>query len=151
MFIDTNVIVAARVPEAPQSRIARRAISRALQGPERLRISRQIIREYLATVTRPQAWSTPLDMAKALGDVERMCGVFEILEDGPRVMSTLAELCRDVPLAGKRVHDANIAATMLAYGEQRLLTLNPKDFRRFADRVELVRIEGPDRAGREEG
>ncbi len=90
-------------------------------------------------------------MAKALGDVERMCRVFEILEDGPRVMSTLAELCRDVPLAGKQVHDANIAATMLAYGEQRLLTLNPKDFRRFAGRVELVRIEDPDQAAREEG
>ena len=55
-------------------------------------------------------------------------------------MALLEELCREVSLAGKQVHDANIAATMLAYGERRLLTLNERDFRRFGDRLELVPI-----------
>lgn len=140
MFIDTNVLVAVRVPEAPQFDVARTAITRAFASGERLRISRQVIREYLAAVTRPQNWSSPLDMAAALRDAERMLQQFEILEDGPRVMALLEELCREVSLAGKQVHDANIAATMLAYGERRLLTLNERDFRRFGDRLELVPI-----------
>lgn len=134
------MLVAVRVPEAPQFDVARAAINRAFAGTERLRISRQIVREYLAAVTRPQNWSSPLDMAVALRDVERMTSLFEILEDGPRIMGLLQELCREVPLAGKQVHDANIAATMLAHGERRLLTLNGRDFRRFGNRLELVPV-----------
>ncbi|WP_419937383.1 type II toxin-antitoxin system VapC family toxin [Candidatus Palauibacter sp.] len=140
MFIDTNVLVAVRVPEAPQFDVARTAITRAFASGERLRISRQVVREYLAAVTRPQNWSSPLDMAVALRDAERMLQQFEILEDGPRVMALLEELCREVSLAGKQVHDANIAATMLAYGERRLLTLNERDFRHFGDQLELVPV-----------
>ena len=34
-----------------------------------LRISRQVLREYLVVVTRPQSWSTPLPMADAVEDV----------------------------------------------------------------------------------
>ncbi len=39
---------------------------------------------------------------------------------------------------GKQIHDANIVATMLVYGERRLLTFNADDFRRYGDRLELV-------------
>ena len=49
--------------------------------------------------------------------------------------SICAEVCRS---GGKQIHDANIVATMLAYGERRLLTLNARDFRRYTDRIELV-------------
>lgn len=134
------MLVAARVPDAPQFDLAHAAVTRAFAGTEPLRISRQIVREYLAAVTRPQNWSSPLDMAEALRDVERMSALFEILEDGPQVMGLLEELCREVHVAGKQVHDANIAATMLAHGERRLLTLNARDFKRFGDRLELVPI-----------
>ena len=55
-------------------------------------------------------------------------------------MDMLASLCREVPVGGKQVHDANIVATMLAHGERRLLTFNVNDFRRFGQRVELVAL-----------
>ena len=67
---------------------------------------------------------------------------FDVLEDGPCAARTLATLCRDVPVAGKQVHDANIVATMLAHGERRLLTFNGGDFRRYGERIELVDVEG---------
>ena len=139
MFVDTNVLVSVRFATAPHHAASRVSVDRA--GAEPLRISRQVLREYLATVTRPQTWSTPLAMADALGDVRRLAASFEILEDGPRVTDMLAALCREVPIAGKQVHDANIAATMLAYGERRLLTVNARDFRRYGDRLELVAVE----------
>ena len=43
-----------------------------------------------------------------------------------------------VAVGGKQIHNANIVATMLAYGERKLLTLNAADFRRYEDRIELV-------------
>ncbi len=138
MFVDTNVLVAARA-KVPDRQVAVDALSRE-RRTEVLRISRQVIREYLAVVTRPQTWASPLPMAEALLDVDRYASAFEILEDGQTVMDLLASLCREVPVAGKQVHDANIVATMLAHGERRLLTFNVKDFRRFGHRVELVAL-----------
>ena len=142
MFVDTNILVAARFVTAPAHVTACRCLDRIGNSGEPLHISRQIVREYLVAVTRPQSWSVSVDVEDALADAARLISSFAILEDGPNVMAALFTLCREVPVAGKQIHDANIAATMLAYGERRLLTLNAKDFRRYGERIELVDLEG---------
>ena len=138
MFVDTNILVAARFVTAPAHATACRCLDRIGNSGEALHISRQIVREYLVTVTRPQSWSAALTIDDALEDASRLVSSFTVLEDGPNVMGALAVLCREVPVAGKQIHDANIAATMLAHGERRLLTLNVKDFRRYGERLEMV-------------
>lgn len=138
MFVDTNVLVRARFEAAPDHRLARRRMQEAGDAGEALRISRQVIREYLATVTRPQSWSPPVAMHAALAHIATLESAFELLEDGPTVTEMLKSLCRDVPFAGRQVHDANIVATMLAHGERRLMTFNSRDFRRYGARIELV-------------
>ena len=138
MFIDTNVLVKSRIPGAPDHDVARASLERAVRDAEPLRISRQVIREYLAVVTRPQTWPVSITREEALDDVSRLIGMFEILEDGPAVTESLVVLCREFPTGGRQIHDANIVATMLARGERRLLTFNTADFRRFGDRIELV-------------
>ena len=138
MFVDTNVLVYARFIEAPDHEAARASLESAIEKPEALRISRQILREYLAVVTRPQAWPVAISRDDALDDLNRFAAAFEVLEDGPVVTDRLIALCRQTPVGGKQIHDANIVATMLAYGERRLLTFNTADFRRYADRIELV-------------
>ena len=138
MFVDTNVLVNARFIEAPDHEAARASLESAIEKPEALRISRQILREYLAVVTRPQAWPVAISRDDALDDLNRFAAAFEVLEDMPVVTDRLIALCRQIPVGGKQIHDANIVATMLAYGERRLLTFNTADFRRYADRIELV-------------
>ena len=71
------------------------------EGNEISRISRQFLREYPATVTRPQSAAVSMDVT--LDHVAQ-------LEDRPSVTNTLATLYRDVPVAGKQVRDANIVA-----------------------------------------
>ena len=138
MFVDTNILVNARIREAPHHETARAGLESALRGPAPLCISRQVMREYLAVVTRPQAWPVPITRGEALDDIGRLSRAFEVLEDGPRVTDTLVSLCREVDVGGRQVHDANIVATMLAHGERRLLTFNGADFRRYGGRLELV-------------
>ena len=138
MFIDTNILVNSRILEAPQHEMARAMLERALQDDEPVRISRQVVREYLAVVTRPQTWPVAISREDALDDVNRLIGSFEVLEDGPTVTERLVELCREVQVGGRQIHDANIVATMMAHGERRLLTFNVGDFRRYGDRIELV-------------
>ena len=138
MFVDTNILVKSRIREAPNHDAARTALDRAFRDPEPLRISRQVLREYLAVLTRRQTWVVGITREEALADVERLISVLEMLEDGPVVTDRLLALCRKVSVGGRRIHDANIVATMLAYGERRLLTFNTADFRRYGDRIELL-------------
>ena len=86
-------------------------------------------------MTRPRTWFDPLTMAQALNDPAWLSAAFEILEDGVHVTDMLVSVCRQIPLAGKPVHDAGIVAAMLAHGECRLLTFNASDFRRHGEHI----------------
>lgn len=143
MFIDTNILTSAIASEAPNHLIARESLNRALQEGEPIKISRQVVREYLAVMTRPQTWEIPLTREEVLQDVSRLLVAFEILEDGPSVTEILMALCREVAVGGRQIHDANIVATMLAHGEYRLLTFNTSDFRRYGERIELIDFHTP--------
>ena len=136
-FIDTNVLVYSTAETAPFHQQARAALAReAASGP--LAISRQVLREYLATVTRPQTWSRALTLAEAFEDAAAFVRRFTVLEDGPAAWDRLVELSRAFAFGGKQVHDANLVATMLAHGVTRLLTFNVADFRRFGAVIEVV-------------
>ena len=138
MFVDTNVLVYARIVEAPQHQAARDRLENARQRTEPLRINRQVLREYLATMTRPQNWRVPLTRQQILHDIQILSEDFEVLEEGPGVTTNLLSLCREIRVGGHQIHDANIVATMLTYGERRLLTFNDADFRRYGEHIELV-------------
>lgn len=138
-FIDTNVLVYASAEGAPFQDRARAALVR-LAVKARLSISRQILREYLAVMTRPQTWGKPLSLVDAMADAKAYTNRFDVLEDGPAVWDQLYELSRHHAFAGRQVHDANIVATMLAHGEHRLLTFNTRDFLRFGGVIELVTL-----------
>ena len=76
--------------------------------------------------------------AAATAAIEGFVGAYRIAEDGPQATARLLDLVRTVPMGGKQVHDANIVATMFAYGIPQLLTFNAADFRRFGSLIEVV-------------
>ncbi len=49
------------------------------------------------------------------------------------VAQRLRELILAHDLSGKRIHDANLAATMLEHGMSTLITQNPADFAPFSE------------------
>ena len=138
LFIDTNTLVYANVLEAPFHGQALAAINTARGSGRTLWLSRQVIREYMATLTRPQAFSA-LPKATVLAQVGQLIAQFEVADDTAAVTRQLLELMGNYPIGGKQVHDANIVATMLVYGIPCLLTHNARDFERFGD---IVTVEG---------
>jgi len=138
LFIDTNILVYANVIETPFHQQALAAINTAHEAGRTIWISRQVIREYLMTLTRPQAFEN-LTKATVLEQVDRFIVRFQIADDTAIVSEQLVKLMEDFKVGGKQVHDANIVATMLAYDIPCLLTHNTKDFRRFR---EVIKIEG---------
>ncbi|WP_372983029.1 type II toxin-antitoxin system VapC family toxin [Marinobacter sediminum] len=138
LFVDTNVLVYANVIETPFHEQALAAINAAYQANRTIWISRQIIREYLVTMTRPQAFEN-LPKATALEQIDQFIERFQVADDTAAVTGQLVKLMGDFQIGGKQVHDTNIVATMQAYGIPALLTHNTKDFERFG---EAIRIEG---------
>jgi predicted nucleic acid-binding protein len=138
MFVDTNVLVYSTVASAPPHALALQRLVALRQAGVELWISRPVLREYIATLTRPQTYSRPVPAAVVAADVAYFQTVLHIAEDGPAVTANLLHLLTTVPVAGRQVHDANIVATMLAHGVPKLLTHNTADFARFAAVITVV-------------
>jgi predicted nucleic acid-binding protein len=130
-FVDTNVLVYAAARGAPRRDRARTALAGMAAG-EPLSLSRQILREYIAAMTREQTWGQPLALAEATADAAAFVQRFVILEDGPSVLGPTHPAEPNLFLRGSPSHNANVVATMLTHGERRLLTFNEVDFRRFS-------------------
>jgi predicted nucleic acid-binding protein len=137
-FVDTNVLVYANQAGAARHDAALAVLRDAEAAGAELWISGQVLREYLAAVTRQQGGLAALPMAIALARVDQFAGQFRLAEDGPPVRARLHALLIAHPTGGRQVHDANNVATMLAHGISRLLTFNLDDFRRF---LPAIRIE----------
>lgn len=100
-------------------------------------VSPQVLREYLAAVTRPQATAPALPVATAIADVRRFRAAFQIAEERPGVLDRLLQILTAHRATGRQVHDANIVATMLDHDVQRLLTFNVADFQRFTPLISI--------------
>ncbi len=136
VFADTNVWVNAAVPTAPRHAQAIVAVGRPATGT--LWTSRQVVREFLAVMSRPQTFfpgNAPMsDILNRARLIESQC---RVAEDGPDVAQQLHDLLAVGDTRGKQIHDANIVATMLAHGIGTLLTDNGSDFARWGHLVEV--------------
>lgn len=138
VFVDTNVVVYANIATAPLHTVALQTIHNLWSAGVELWLSRQILREYLATLTRPQLYTTPQPPSILMAQVHYFQSRFQIAEDGPTVTSQLLNLLALLPIGGKQIHDANIVATMQVYNIPKLLTHNTADFARFASLITVV-------------
>ncbi len=141
VFLDTNGLVFATIASAPWHEAAVRAIRRLEGAGHDLWISRQIIREYLAVLSRPQTFGKPVSIAVLVAQIRVFEQRFRVAEESADVTAKLLDLLQELSIGGKQVHDANIVATMQAYGIGRLLTHNVRDFARFAPRIEVIDLE----------
>ncbi len=138
VFLDTNVLVYANVASSPLHQRSLEAMQSYVGTGTTLWISRQVLREYLAAVTLPQVFSTPVTPREALTRVRYFQSHFRIAEDGPEVTERLLALVEQIPIGGKQIHDANIVATMQAHALSHLPTHNTADFARFTHLITVV-------------
>lgn len=141
MLVDTNILVFSTQETSPRHRAANARLYDLHSRSEPLWVSRQTLREYLAVVTRPQGLRRPLSSNVAVSDIRQFERLFAIAEDGEVVTSTLLDLVERFPVTGAQIHDANVVATMLTHGINRLLTDNVTDFTRFSSLIEVVPLD----------
>lgn len=143
VFLDTNILIYANITGSPFHQIALNAIEARHTAGNELWISRQVLREYLATLSRPQAFANPQPISTVIERVRFFQSRFQVAEDDSRVTERLLALMEQFSIGGKQVHDANIVATMQVYGIRQLLTHNTKDFNRFSQLITVLPVEPP--------
>jgi predicted nucleic acid-binding protein len=129
LFVDTNVLLTATDELREHHRDAQHILTGAAGRGVHLAVSGQILREYLVVATRPSAGNgLGLRPEDALSNVEAFLKHVVVYDETEAVSRRLRELVRTGALAGTRIHDANVAATMLTHGLTKILTQNAPDF-----------------------
>jgi predicted nucleic acid-binding protein len=138
VFVDTDVLVYATLGDSTHCFAARRLIDQLERANTELWISQQVLREFVAAMTRPQGPSAPLPIHEVITLTRRIERRFCVAEEHQLVREQLYLLIEQIPTGGRQIHDANLVATMLAFGVRRLATFNIADFQRFKGLIELV-------------
>jgi predicted nucleic acid-binding protein len=139
-LIDTNILVFAYLTHHPLYGAARTRLQTLAGAGAELWLSRQILREYLAAMTRPRQYTGAIPLASLIADVQAFEQSYHVAEDNAAVTARLLNLIEAVPCIGKQIHDANIVATMQEYGIQNLLTDNTADFARFGHLITVLAL-----------
>ena len=131
LLIDTNVLLRLADERSADHSVAEAAIGHLLASNVSLFICAQVLVEFWAVATRPKlanglGWpsATAAEAVRALRDQ------FPLLAETPDVLDRWFELVDRCRVAGKRTHDARLAAVLLVHGIQELLTFNTADFPR---------------------
>ncbi|MBN4006322.1 type II toxin-antitoxin system VapC family toxin [Nostoc sp. LPT] len=142
VFLDTNILVYASQIQSPFHQAAMETIQGFYDTGVELWISRQVLREYLAMLTRAQQFANSLPIAIVIQDLRYFYNRFRVAEDNSQVTERLLTLMEEIFSGGKQVHDTNIVATMLVYGISQLLTHNISDFARFSRLITVLPLQG---------
>ncbi|MBF0153904.1 MAG: type II toxin-antitoxin system VapC family toxin [Magnetococcales bacterium] len=138
LFLDSNVLVYASVDNSLRHAECVAFLQRQEDAGVQLVISRQILREFMAVLSRPQPSRPPFPVHDIVSLVATFRHEWRVFDETEKVGDWLLSLVAEIPCGGKQIHDANIVATMLAYGITTLATYNVADFRRFGGHIRLV-------------
>ncbi len=129
-LVDTNVLVYALLPEAPQHAASRALLDRAADEGAGLCISLTVISEFLSVVTdarRVVPPRSPEDAAQVIEDILAQPGM-TLLPIPSDIVERLVGLVRIHRVKGGSLFDFQIMATMLGNGLTRVYTYNRSDF-----------------------
>ncbi len=139
IFLDTNILVYLVNEDSPFHANVSKKFSEIRHGHQ-FWISRQILREYAVVMTRPGIMEKPLSSEELVSDIEAWKRIFQIADETEQVTDRLTDLIKNFNIKGKRIHDANIVATMLTNSISKLFTVNLNDFKKFKE-IDIVTID----------
>ncbi|MTJ46428.1 type II toxin-antitoxin system VapC family toxin [Dolichospermum sp. UHCC 0259] len=135
-LVDTNILLRLVQKNSPMHLDTQRAIVTLKKQGEFLCIIPQNIIEFWAVATRPlDKNGLGLSITQAEEESEKLKKIFILELDTPQIFTEWESLVIKYQVMGKKVHDARLAAAMVAHNITHLLTFNVEDFKRFSDIV----------------
>lgn len=130
---DTNILLRWVSPADPQHSLAVSSVKALQRRGEIVHITPQNLIEFWNVATRPASANglgmTPAEVERQVESLELL---FPLVPDSPAVYAEWKKLVTAASVSGVKVHDARLAAVMLANGLTHVLTFNADDFKRFA-------------------
>jgi predicted nucleic acid-binding protein len=136
---DTNLLLRLADPASPQHVIATQALARLFRQGDEVFLTAQNFIEFWAVATHPVAangfgWTSERT-AKEVADLQAR---FPLLPESPEIFARWLDLVKQLPIHGKRVHDARLVAVSQAHALEHLITFNTTDFVAFGSLVSLI-------------
>ena len=132
-LLDANILLRYAQQTDAQHGLIVDAVDELLNRGETLHAGPQNLVEAYAVATRPVAGNgygmTPQD-AELM--IQKLLAAFPLLPDHPDTFPLWLEQVQQFGVSGLQTHDCRIVAFMRAHGVTNLLTLNGKDFQRYA-------------------
>ena len=129
---DTNLLLRLADPASVQHFAATTALAELFRRSDEVFLTAQNLIEFWAVATRPVevngfGWTSQ----RTAREVAELRARFPVLPDSPAVFERWLGLVEQLPIQGKRVHDARLVAVMLVHGVEHLITFNLSDFSTF--------------------
>lgn len=132
-LIDSNCFLRLAEPNTPNRTAVLSALKQLHSSGEILCYTPQVIAEFWNVCTRPNTARGGLGLS--IESTERKVKLiekhFRLLPDALRTFVEWRRLVSELGIKGVQVHDARIAASMIAHNISHLLTFNESDFRRY--------------------
>jgi len=136
---DTNLLLRLADPASPQHPVAAQALARLLGQGDEVYLTSQNFIELWAVATRPvEANGFGWNSERTAREVTELQARFPLLPDSPEIFTRWLELVKQLPIHGKRVHDARLVAVLQAHSVEYLITFNTSDFAAFSSVVSLI-------------
>ncbi len=138
IFLDTNILVYLANEDSVFHSAALLKFKEVSCNHE-IWISRQVLREYAVVMTREGLVEKPLPSEEIVIDIKQWSNCFNVADETRAVTDMLLEIIEKYKIKGKKVHDANIVATMEVNEIKKLFTMNIEDFKQIED-IELITV-----------
>jgi toxin-antitoxin system PIN domain toxin len=131
--VDTNLLVYAHREESPFHVAAKSSLERLADSGLTWGLPWPCVHEFLAVVTNPRLFKTPIPVALALQKMEyfKNCFTLHFLGETESYWLRFKQILIESKMVGPQVHDARIAAICLENGVRTLWTAD-RDFSRIA-------------------
>ena len=138
VFLDTNILVYLANEDSSFHAVVKDKF-KELAAKSELWISRQVLREYAVVMSRSGIIEKSLTSAEIVSDLTKWGTICVVADETEEITGFLKKLIQAYNIKGKRIHDANIVATMMVNTIAFLFTLNVDDFKGIKE-VELITV-----------
>ena len=143
-LLDSNMLLRWANKADAERPLALSAMQKLGKRGEVLHSTPQNYTEFWSGATRPATVNglglTPAHTAQLVGQLRAL---FPLLPDTETIFDEWLRVVTTAAVSGRQVHDARLAAVMLAHGITRILTFNVKDFHRY-QRLGIIAIHPAD-------
>jgi predicted nucleic acid-binding protein len=139
IFLDTNILVYLSNEESMFHEGVLEIFKQVVEKYD-LWISRQVLREYAVVMSRQEFYHRILTPQEVVADITKWEQSLNVIDETKDITNNLKNLLVKYNLKGKRIHDANIVASMMKFSIPLIFTFNISDFKTFAE-IRILEIQ----------